>query len=177
MIFLINSLLSFQSSQLFAEMAKIYDDFYWMEVALKQAKKAAFLHEVPIGAVAVYEKKGITKGHNLRESRQDPLGHAEIYLLSKTAKKLGRWRLSGVSVYVTLEPCLMCMGALIQARVDRLVFGCFDPKAGACGSLYDLSKDQRLNHRIEVVSGVLEKESSALLSDFFKKLRSKRKSV
>ncbi len=158
-------------------MVKKYDDFYWMEIALKQAKKAILLQEVPIGAVAVYEEKEIAKAHNLRESRQDPLGHAEIYLISKIAKKLGSWRLSGVSVYVTLEPCLMCMGALMQARVDRLVFGCFDPKAGACGSLYDLSKDRRLNHRIEVVSGVLEEESSTLLSDFFKKLRQQRKSI
>ncbi len=158
-------------------MVKKYDDFYWMKKAIQQAKKAALLNEVPIGAVAVYENKEIAKAHNLRESRQDPLGHAEIYLISKIAKKLGRWRLNGISVYVTLEPCLMCMGALIQARVDRLVFGCFDPKAGACGSLYDLSKDQRLNHRVEVVSAVLEDESSILLSDFFKKLRQQRKSV
>lgn len=158
-------------------MVKKYDDFYWMEKAIQQAKKAAFLKEVPIGAVAVHENKEIAKAHNLRESRQDPLGHAEIYLISKIAKKLGRWRLNGVSVYVTLEPCLMCMGALMQARVDRLVFGCFDPKAGASGSLYDLSKDRRLNHRIEVVSGILENESSTLLSDFFRKLRHPRKSV
>ena len=155
-------------------MTKNTDDLYWMSYALKQAQKAALLGEVPVGAVAVLKNKIIARAHNLRESKQDPLGHAEIYLLSKTAKKLKSWRLSGISIYVTLEPCLMCMGALIQARVDRLVFGCFDPKAGACGSLYNLSKDERLNHRIEIHSKVLEQECSRLLSEFFEKLRMKK---
>jgi len=145
-----------------------------MQAALHQAEKAAKLGEVPVGAVATFNGKILARSHNLREIKNDPLGHAEIALLSKSSKKLGRWRLSDVTFYVTLEPCLMCMGALIQARVGRLVFGCADKKAGACGSLYDLSKDARLNHRIEVASGLLEKECSQILSHFFKKLRARR---
>ncbi len=155
-------------------MDHIHDDRF-MQQALREAEKAALRREAPVGAVAVLGEKVIARSHNLRETKQDPLGHAEIYLLSKAAKKLGRWRLSDVTLYVTLEPCLMCMGALIQARVGRLVFGAFDPKAGACGSLYDLSKDSRLNHRIEVTPGVLEKECSRILSDFFKILRTRRR--
>ncbi len=145
-----------------------------MKQALKEAQKAAQKNEVPIGAIAVKENKVIARAHNLRESKQDPLGHAEIYLISKAAKRMKSWRLSNVTVYVTLEPCLMCMGALMQARIFRLVFGCFDSKAGACGSLYDFSKDLRLNHRIQVTSGVIEKECAEVLSNFFKELRQKK---
>lgn len=150
-------------------------DDYFMKRALSEAVKAEKKAEVPIGAVAVHEGKIIARAHNLRESKQDPLGHAEIYLISKISKKLKKWRLNDVTVYVTLEPCLMCMGALLQARVGRLVFGCYDPKAGACGSLFDLSKDLRLNHRIEVTASILEKECSSQLSTFFKELRQKKK--
>jgi len=149
------------------------EDLSCMRAALREAGKAALRHEVPVGAVAAVGGKILARSHNLRESKNDPLGHAEITLLSKLSKKLGRWRLTDVTLYVTLEPCLMCMGALIQARVGRLVFGCLDPKAGACGSLYDLSKDVRLNHRIDVSSGLLEKECSEILSHFFKKLRAR----
>lgn len=148
-------------------------DEYWMRKAIQEARKAFDKKEAPIGAVAVLEGKIIARAHNLRENKNDPLGHAEILLLHKISKKLKRWRLSGVTVYVTLEPCLMCMGALIQARVDRLFFGTLDPKAGACGSLYDLSKDLRLNHRIDVTSGILQNECSEILKEFFKKLRGK----
>lgn len=151
------------------------ENIRWMKAALKEALKAQKKDEVPIGAVAVKEGKIIARAHNLRESKQDPLGHAEIYLVSKLSKKLKRWRLSDVTVYVTLEPCLMCMGALLQARVGKLVFASMDPKAGACGSLFDLSQDKRLNHRIEVKSGVMEKECAKVLSDFFKRLRQKKK--
>jgi tRNA(adenine34) deaminase len=146
-------------------------DLKWMKHALREAEKARVRGEIPVGAVAVIDEKIVARAHNLRESKNDPLGHAEIYLISKVSKKLGRWRLSDVTVYVTLEPCLMCMGALIQARVGRLVFGCLDPKAGACGSIYNLSEDRRLNHRIEVTSGALGPECTQILSDFFKKLR------
>ncbi len=149
-------------------------DIDFMREALKEALKAQKRDEVPIGAVAVKEETIIARAHNLRESKQDPLGHAEIYLISKLSKKLKRWRLNDVTVYVTLEPCLMCMGALLQARVGRLVFASMDPKAGACGSLFDLSQDKRLNHRMEVKSGVLEKECSEILSDFFKCIRQKK---
>lgn len=142
-----------------------------MREALREAAKAAKKKEAPIGAVAVKDGRILARAHNLRESKNDPLGHAELYLLSKLSRKLKGWRMIGVTVYVTLEPCLMCMGALIQARVPRLVFGAMDPKAGACGSLYDLSKDARLNHRIAVVSGVLGKECGDVLTKFFKALR------
>lgn len=142
-----------------------------MSLALKEARKAMLKGEVPIGAVAVYQDRLFARAHNLRESRSDPLGHAEIYLISKSARKLKEWRLNSITLYVTLEPCLMCMGALLQARVGRLVFGAFDPKAGACGSLYNLSEDLRLNHRIKVTSRVLEEDCGRILSEFFKKIR------
>ena len=144
---------------------------HFMQEALKEAKKAFNKNEAPIGAVAVLDGKVIARAHNLKENKNDPLGHAEILLLHKVSKKIKRWRLTGITVYVTLEPCLMCIGALIQSRVDRLVFGTLDPKAGACGSLYDLSKDSRLNHHIEVTSGILQKECSEILKGFFKNLR------
>ncbi|MFO1518772.1 MAG: tRNA adenosine(34) deaminase TadA [bacterium] len=155
--------------------SSVSEDSVWMKLALKEAEKAACRGEVPVGAVAVGGGKVLARAHNLRESKNDPLGHAEIYLISKLSKKLKRWRLNDVALYVTLEPCLMCMGAMVQARIGRLVFGCFDPKAGACGSLYDLSKDARLNHRLEVTSGVMGKECSQILSDFFKKLRDRKR--
>lgn len=145
----------------------------FMTAALREAEKAYRKKEAPVGAVAVKDGKIVARAHNMRESRNDPLGHAEIYLLSKLSKKLKGWRMAGVTVYVTLEPCLMCMGALLQARVPRLVFGAMDPKAGACGSLYDLSQDARMNHRIEVVSGVLSDECSNILRRFFSGLRRK----
>ncbi len=148
-----------------------------MQAALREARKAFDKAEAPIGAVAVYKDRIIARAHNLRETRADPLGHAEIYLIAKAARKLATWRLSGVTVYVTLEPCLMCMGALLQARIDRLVFGAMDPKAGACGSLYDLSADLRLNHRIPVTHGLLQDDSSRLLKAFFQRLRGKRKAT
>jgi tRNA(adenine34) deaminase len=150
------------------------DDLGFMREALREAAKAEKKKEAPIGAVAVRSGKIIARAHNLRESKNDPLGHAEIYLISKVARKLKRWRLNDVAVYVTLEPCLMCMGALIQARVGRLIFGAMDPKAGACGSLYDLSKDRRLNHSIDVVRGVLEEDCGRVLTEFFKALRKTR---
>ncbi|MBI5971053.1 MAG: nucleoside deaminase, partial [Deltaproteobacteria bacterium] len=113
----------------------------------------------------------ISRGHNKKEFGIDPSGHAEMIAIRKAAKKLGSWRLEHATLYVTLEPCLMCMGAIIQARVPRLVFGALDPKAGACGSLYDVSNDSRLNHRVEVESGVYGQESSVLLKGFFAQIR------
>src|SRR5262245_55428435 len=142
------------------------DDARFLKAALREAAKAQAKNEVPIGAVAVRDGRIVARAYNLRETKTDPLGHAELILLSKLSKKLKAWRMSGITVYVTLEPCLMCMGALIQARVPRLVFGAMDPKAGACGSLYDLSKDNRLNHRIDVASGVLKAECGDILSRF-----------
>lgn len=144
---------------------------YWMQEALLEASFAASHGEVPIGAVAVVNNELIAKAHNLREETQDPLGHAELLLLKNVSQEFGSWRLHEVTFYVTCEPCLMCMGALIQARVPRLVFGCSEPKTGACGSLYDLSRDDRLNHQIQVVSGVLEELCASQLTQFFRKAR------
>lgn len=143
----------------------------WMREALKEAAKAAAIDEVPIGSVAVVENKIIGRAHNIRERTQNPLGHAELLLINKLAKKRKTWRLDDVTIYVTCEPCLMCAGAMLQARTPRVVYGCADPKAGAMGSLYDVSNDVRLNHRIEVISGVLADECGKILSEFFKQKR------
>lgn len=151
------------------------DDACFMAEALKEAKKALEKNEVPIGAVIVHKGKVIARGHNLRETTLDPLGHAEIVAIKKAAKKLGAWRLSDTVLYVTLEPCLMCMGAIINSRIPRLVFGALDPKAGACGSLYNVSEDKRLNHRVAVTAGVCEADASKMLKDFFSKLRIRNK--
>lgn len=151
------------------------DDRYWMGVAIRAALKAQARNEVPIGAVVVRGDKILGSGYNLRETKQDPAAHAELIAIRRAALKTGNWRLTGATLYVTLEPCLMCMGAAILARIDRLVFGCFDPKGGAAGSLYDLSCDKRLNHSFSVESGVREKECSGMLSSFFRELRSMKK--
>ncbi len=153
--------------------ARTMDETFFMKVAIEEAKKAAEKGEVPIGAVAVLDNLMIESAHNERESTKNPLGHAELLLLEKIVKKnlLPSWRFDEVTIYVTCEPCIMCMGAMLQARVKRIVYGCRDPKAGACGSLYDLSSDKRLNHQIDVTQGVLADECAKLLSDFFKKLR------
>lgn len=146
-----------------------------MDKALAEARKAESKAEVPIGCVIVREGRIIARAHNLRESTQDPAAHAELLAIRKAAKKLGAWRLLDCTLYVTLEPCLMCMGAIILARVPTVVFGCFDPKAGAAGSLYDLSSDSRLNHRLDLLSGVREQDCSLILTEFFSNLRRRRK--
>jgi tRNA(adenine34) deaminase len=151
------------------------DDHYWMGQALKAARKALDRNEVPSGAVIVRDGKVLGSGYNLRESGQDPAAHAELTAIRRAARRAGNWRLIGATLYVTLEPCVMCMGAAILARIDRLVFGCSDPKAGAAGSLYDLSCDNRLNHRFIVESGVREQECSQMLRDFFRKLRKRKR--
>jgi tRNA(adenine34) deaminase len=153
----------------------IRDDDYWMGIALREAQKAADRGEVPIGALVVKDNMILGRGYNLREASRDPVAHAEIIAIRKAAKKEVSWRLTGATVYVTLEPCIMCMGAMLLARIDRLVFGCRDPKGGAAGSLYDLSDDHRLNHRISVTSGVRDEECAAILSDFFAALRREKK--
>jgi len=151
------------------------NDETFMKEALIEARKAAKEDEVPIGAVAVLNSSVIGRAHNVRESGNNPLGHAELLLLKKIVKekRLPSWRFENVTIYVTCEPCVMCIGAMLQARVGRMVFGCRDAKAGACGSLYNLHNDKRLNHRIEVTEGILAKECATELSTFFKKLRSK----
>ena len=151
------------------------DDAYWMGKAIAQARKAEAKGEVPIGAVIVRDGAVIARGFNLRESSQDPSAHAELIAIRKAARKLSSWRLTGATLYVTLEPCTMCMGAVILSRLERVVFGSFDPKGGAAGSLYDLSNDQRLNHSVTLTSGVRGDETSALLSNFFVTLRAEKK--
>jgi len=153
------------------------DDAYWMGVALREAKKAGDRGEIPIGAVVVKAGAVVGRGYNLRESRHDPVAHAEIIAIRQAARRLESWRLSGTTLYVTLEPCLMCMGAILLARIDKVVFGCFDPKGGAAGSLYDLSNDPRLNHRLPLVAGIRGAECSAMLSGFFAALRMQKKGV
>ncbi len=150
-------------------------DTLFMREALKEAKKALAKGEVPIGAVLAAGGKVVSRGRNERETKHDPSAHAELIAIRKASRKLGSWRLSGATLYVTLEPCLMCMGAIVLARVERLVFGAFDPKAGAVGSLYDISKDKRLNHRVEVTTGVLGEEAAVLLRDFFSDLRARKR--
>jgi len=143
----------------------------WMRIAIDEAEKAAGAGEVPVGAVAVARDEIVGRAHNIREATHNPLGHAELLLIEKLARETKSWRLEDVVIYVTCEPCLMCAGAMIQARIKRVVYGCADPKAGAMGSLYDVSNDPRLNHRIEVVSGVLADDCGRLLSNFFRRLR------
>ena len=142
---------------------------------MRQAIDAACVAEengdVPIGAIIVHQDRVIGRGWNQREQLQDPTAHAEIIALTQAAAALESWRLHGGTIYVTLEPCPMCAGALVLARLDRLVYGCPDPKAGACGSLYDIVRDDRLNHRLEVTAGVLADDCARLLQDFFRPRR------
>jgi tRNA(adenine34) deaminase len=146
-------------------------DEAWMLEALELARAAAALGEVPIGALVVREGEVVGRGFNRRESDRDPLAHAEILAIREAARAVGGWRLAGCTLYVTLEPCPMCAGALVNARVDRLVYGAADPKAGYCGTLGNLVQDPRLNHRLAVTAGVLEDECAAVLRTFFAGLR------
>lgn len=150
-------------------------DTYFMNLALAQAKRAEELDEVPIGAVVVYENQVIAQGYNRREVDNDPAGHAEFIAMKQASEKLGVWRLSGCTVYVTLEPCLMCAGLMYQARIDRCVYGAADPKAGALGSLYSVNEDDRLNHTFDVTSGVCSQECAAVLRTFFQNKRKRNK--
>src|SRR4051812_44490607 len=142
-----------------------------MTDALAQARAAADEGEVPIGSVVVADGRIVGRGRNAREGRADPTAHAEVLALQEAARSLGRWRLSGATVYATLEPCPMCAGALVNARVDRLVYAVPDPKAGAAGTLFDIVRDSRLNHRVEVTDGILAAECAALLKEFFRSRR------
>ena len=147
-----------------------YDIFY-MKKAINEAKKALKYDEVPVGAVIVKDGKIIGRGYNKREILNLSTAHAEINAINKACKKTGAWRLSGCTLYVTLEPCPMCGGAVINSRIDRVVFGAFEPKSGSFGTAVDLSKVKNYNHHPEITGGVLENECASLLSDFFKKLR------
>ncbi len=146
-------------------------DEKFMKEALKEAKKAYKLGEVPIGCVIVYEGKIIGRGYNRRKTDHSTLSHAEITAIKKASKVMGDWRLEGCTLYVTLEPCQMCSGAIIQARIDRVVMGCMNPKAGCGGSLLNILESPLFNHQAEVTRGVLEEECSEILTRFFKELR------
>ena len=146
-------------------------DETWMAEALAQARLAGEEGEVPIGAVVVCEDRIVGRGRNARERLHDPTAHAEILALQEASRTLSRWRLAGCTLYATLEPCPMCAGALVNARLDRLVYAVSDPKAGATGSLFDLARDPRLNHRLVVEHGALAEECGALLRDFFRQRR------
>ena len=143
-----------------------------MKSALKEAQKAYLIGEVPVGAVIVYNGKIIARGHNTRELMQSVLGHAEINAIKKASKKIGSWRLEECDIYVTLEPCAMCSGAIIQSRIRNLYFGAFDPKTGSCGSVLNLF-DYTFNHKVNVVGGIMEDECGRIIKDFFKELRQK----
>lgn len=145
----------------------------WMREAIIEAREAEAITEVPIGAVIVYEGCIIGRGHNLRETSLDPTAHAEMIAIREASQRLGAWRLSGCTLYVTLEPCPMCAGAVVQSRIDRVVFGTTDPKAGCAGTLMNLLQEDRFNHRTEIVEGVLQVECAQLLTSFFRRLRSR----
>ena len=146
-------------------------DQRYLEQALREARQAFEAGEVPVGAVVVRDGKIIGRGQNRRESLQDPTAHAEILAITAAANHVGDWRLKGCTLYVTKEPCPMCGGALVNARLDRLVFGAYDEQAGCCGSLYQLCRDPRFNHQLEVAGGILEPQCREILQEFFSKAR------
>jgi tRNA(adenine34) deaminase len=148
-------------------------DEYYMREALKEARKARKIGEVPVGAVAVHGGKIIGRGHNSSIIDSDPTAHAEVTAVRKAAKKLGNYRLNGCSVYATIEPCAMCAGMLVWARVSGIIYGAPDAKAGACGSVMDIPRNKSFNHRVKVSGGVLEKQCSSLIKDFFRQRRNK----
>ncbi len=150
-------------------------DMYFMKLAIEEAKKAEKMEEVPIGAVLVLDGEVISSAHNLRETEQRSIAHAELLAIDKACKALGTWRLEHATLYVTLEPCPMCAGGIVLSRVKRVVYGASDPKGGCAGTLMNLLTDERFNHQCEVVSGVMEEECGALLTSFFRELRRKRK--
>ena len=154
----------------------IFDaDRLFMKQALEEAQQAALLGEVPIGAVLVYEGKIIARAHNLRETTQNATTHAELLVIQEACKKIGSWRLEDTTLYVTLEPCPMCAGAILQSRVPRVVYGARDQKAGCVDSLYHLLNDERFNHECNVTEGILAEECGQILTDFFKALRDRKK--
>lgn len=153
------------------------DDIHFMELALAAARQAASRGEVPVGAVIVSGGEVVGSGYNCREELRSALGHAEIIALQAASNHVGGWRLNECDIYVTLEPCLMCAGAILQARMRRLIFGCLDPKAGAVESLFRLCEDQRLNHQLPATGGVLAHDCAAILGEFFQRLRQRKRSA
>lgn len=150
-------------------------DNMYMKMAIDQARKAESIGEVPIGSVIVYEGEIVGTGYNLRETSQQANAHAEMMAIQAANERIGSWRLEDCTLYVTLEPCPMCAGAIIQSRIPRVVFGAYDPKAGCVGTLMNLLEEERFNHQAEVTTGVLEEECSALLTTFFSNLRKRKK--
>ena len=142
-----------------------------MKEALEEARKAELIDEVPIGCVIVKDDKIIARGHNQRETKQSPIGHAEIIAINKASKKLKSWRLEGCDIYVTLEPCIMCSGAIIQSRINKVYYGASDPKGGALGSSINVLEANNINHHTEVISGVLKEECSSIITNYFKAKR------
>ncbi|GGE85901.1 tRNA adenosine(34) deaminase TadA [Priestia taiwanensis] len=151
------------------------NDEQYMKVAIEQAREAEAIGEVPIGAVVVHNDEIISKAYNLRERDQRSIAHAELLAIDEACKKLGTWRLEEATLYVTLEPCPMCAGAIVLSRVKRVVYGATDPKGGCAGTLMNLLQEERFNHQAEVVSGVLEEECGAMLTNFFRTLRLNKK--
>jgi len=143
----------------------------WMRLALDQARAAFEVDEVPVGAIVVHQERVIAEAHNRREMLNDPTAHAEMIAITQAAESLGNWRLTDCALYVTLEPCTMCAGAIVQARVPTVIYGATDPKAGACHTLYGIPSDERLNHRAIVLGGVLENECREILQEFFRERR------
>jgi tRNA(adenine34) deaminase len=143
----------------------------FMRMALEEASRAPAVGEVPIAALIVQDNQVLAQAHNSRELWQDPTAHAEVIAIRAASAALGTWRLIDTTLYVTVEPCAMCIGAIILARISRVVFGAWDPKAGACGSVFDFTNDPRLNHHVEILGGLLEQESQALIQQFFRQLR------
>lgn len=150
-------------------------DEKYMKEAIRQAKKAALIDEVPIGCVIVYEGKIIARAYNKRNTRKTTLAHAEILAIAKASKKLGDWRLEGCTMYVTLEPCQMCSGAIVQARITRVVVGAMNPKAGCAGSILNLLQMQQFNHQVELTTGILQEQCKTMMQSFFIELRKKKK--
>lgn len=153
----------------------MHDDEKFMQMAISEAKKAEIIDEVPIGAVIVYDGEIIGKGHNIRETSQRTLSHAELIAIEQANEKLKSWRLEDCTLYVTLEPCPMCAGAIVQSRIKRVVYGAADPKAGCAGTIINLLQEDQFNHQVQLTSGVLEEQCSELLTSFFRTLRSKKK--
>lgn len=146
-------------------------DRHFMQLAIHHAALAPTAGEVPIAALLVHDGNILASAHNLRETLRDPTAHAEMIVIRQAAEQLRTWRLTETTLYVTLEPCPMCAGAIVQSRIPRLIFGAWDPKAGACGSIFDITSERRLNHRVDVTGGILEQESQTLLQNFFRAKR------
>ena len=160
---------------MYIAMRKLTDDERFMKAAIREARKAEKLEEVPIGCVIVYEGKIIARGYNRRNTDKNTLSHAELNAIKKASKKLGDWRLEGCTIYITLEPCQMCSGAIVQARITRAVIGSMNAKAGCAGSVLNILEMPQFNHQVEVIRGVLQEECSEMLSEFFRRLRTKKK--